>query len=776
MSLELTSKEPQNKFKMREVNEHRVYEFEDFRLDADHLLLYRNGEQLALTPKVVETLLVLVESHGEVLSKDELMEIVWPKTTVEEGNLSQNLYLLRKVLGHADDGKPFIETLRGRGYRFNCDVRTSKRNEAIRENATSNDLSPAMPARRSHEVIRHGNVVALADWKETDIRVAREDTQEAVAPTQPPNKRRLLIGISAACLIVGAILLARFLLTGNNLLAEKNLVSEPFAEMELSRLTTSAKTTHAAIAPDGKYVAHTTADAEGDSLWVRHVGAPAGVRVAGPAPSEFVWVAFAPDGDSVYYVSLDRDKGDTALWRVPILGGPPAMVGYDVGPIGFSPDGKHITYVKADQDMTRLFVANADASGERSLSVRRQPEYFWGYWNAPAWSPDGKIIAVQIRLSDESGQYETIVGVSVENGSQTPLTSARWNFAGQPVWLAGGEGLLLTASESSNAPVQVWHIARATGRATRVTNDLDNYHDLSLTADQSRLVAVQDHAVSSIWVATAHEVAQARQITTEIGKITDMAWTPDGRIVYRSNAGGDGDIWVMNGDGSGAKQLTAGARASRGLAVSRDGRFIFFASDRGGRFNIWRIDADGSHLKQLTDDDDNFYPYPSPDGAWVVFQKEVLESRLWKVPTDGGESERLSDTRVVRPVVSADGRLVAYPFLDPTPHGSRWSIGVISIEGGSRLKQFDLPTTVMPAERVIRWSPDGLAIAFPNSPGGLSDIWLQPLDGGPARQLTNFKAEQIVSFDWSPDGKTLAVIRSVETSDVVLISDILQSK
>ena len=78
---------------------------------------------------------------------------------------------------------------------------------------------------------------------------------------------------------------------------------------------------------------------------------------------------------------------------------------------------------------------------------------------------------------------------------------------------------------------------------------------------------------------------------------------------------------------------------------------------------------------------------------------------------------------------------------------------------------------VAPAGRIVRWSPDSQAIAFVNNLGDLSDIWLQPLDGGPPRQMTDFKAEQIIAFDWSRDGRALAFVRGVETSDVVLIGN-----
>ncbi|MBC7909176.1 MAG: PD40 domain-containing protein, partial [Pyrinomonadaceae bacterium] len=255
------------------------------------------------------------------------------------------------------------------------------------------------------------------------------------------------------------------------------------------------------------------------------------------------------------------------------------------------------------------------------------------------------------------------------------------------------------------------------------------------------------------------------------GWIRELAWTPDGRIVYRSNAGGTAEIWVMNADGSNPKQLTTGAHASRGLSVSPDGRYIFFASERAGRYNIWRVDADGSNLKQLTGGDDDFYPHSTTDGQWVVFQRGVLEPRLWKAPVNGGEPVQLTETRASWPHVSPDGEMIAYYYLDPDVDKSRWRIGIVSSNGGPPLQRFDLPPTVAPAGRFVRWSPDRQSIAYANSADGLSDIWLQPLDGSGPRRLTDYKAEQIIAFDWSRDGRSLAFVRGVETSDVVLIDN-----
>ena len=71
--------------------------------------------------------------------------------------------------------------------------------------------------------------------------------------------------------------------------------------------------------------------------------------------------------------------------------------------------------------------------------------------------------------------------------------------------------------------------------------------------------------------------------------------------------------------------------------------------------------------------------------------------------------------------------------------------------------------------RHVRWSPDGKTVLFVNSPAGRTDIWLQPLDGSAPKQLTNFKTQHILAFDWQPDGRSLAFVSNVETSDVVLI-------
>jgi predicted ATPase/DNA-binding winged helix-turn-helix (wHTH) protein/Tol biopolymer transport system component len=137
MSSDLTSDLLQFNFKMPKGSKNGMYSFDRFKLDSEKLMLYRDNVEVTLPPKIVKTLTVLIEHRGSILSKDELIEKVWDDSIVEESNLSQNLYILRKTLGSKPDGGQYIETLRRRGYRFNAEVESHSRDERITKSAAS---------------------------------------------------------------------------------------------------------------------------------------------------------------------------------------------------------------------------------------------------------------------------------------------------------------------------------------------------------------------------------------------------------------------------------------------------------------------------------------------------------------------------------------------------------------------------------------------------------------------------------------------------------------
>src|SRR5215467_9330068 len=100
-----------------------IYEFGGFRLDPEHRILLRDGDPVTIWPKVFDTLVFLLQSGGRLVEKDELMQALWPESFVEESNLTQNIFVLRKILGDDRNGHGFIQTVPRRGYKFIAPVR-----------------------------------------------------------------------------------------------------------------------------------------------------------------------------------------------------------------------------------------------------------------------------------------------------------------------------------------------------------------------------------------------------------------------------------------------------------------------------------------------------------------------------------------------------------------------------------------------------------------------------------------------------------------------------
>lgn len=323
--------------------------------------------------------------------------------------------------------------------------------------------------------------------------------------------------------------------------------------------------------------------------------------------------------------------------------------------------------------------------------------------------------------------------------------------------------------------VQIWQISFSGDETRKVTNDLNNYSRLSLTADSSAIVTVQTEGASSIWVAPQGDAGRAKQISSgRYDGQQGLSWMPGGKIAYTSRESGLTDIWSMGQDGKDQKQLTAHAATNLDPWATPDGRYITFSSTRKTASrslrSIWRMDTDGGNLKQLTGGQGDRFPKSSPDGRWVVFHSERSGSlRAWKVSIDGGEPVPLTDKLTSNPIVSPDGSLVACWYRDDQPN-MLTKVAIIPFAGGDPVRVLDMPSSVNIAAG-LRWTPDGRALNYIDTVNGVSNVWSLPLDGGPPKQLTDFKADQIFWFDFSRDGKPLAVSRGIQTTDVILIRD-----
>jgi Tol biopolymer transport system component len=140
-----------------------------------------------------------------------------------------------------------------------------------------------------------------------------------------------------------------------------------------------------------------------------------------------------------------------------------------------------------------------------------------------------------------------------------------------------------------------------------------------------------------------------------------------------------------------------------------------------------------------------------------------------KVPIDGGVSVRLSEKFLSRPSISPDGKLVACTYTDEQHPELPQRLAIVSSDQGEIVRVLDIATNDYP---MFGWTADGSAVMYTRTRDGISNIYSRPLDGSPPKQVTDFNSDRIFQFAWSPDGKNLLCARGVETSDVVLISNL----
>ena len=137
----------------------RLYDFGPFRINSVQRVLSRDGEVVAMTPKQFDLLLLLVENHGRVVEKERLIEEVWPETAVEEGNLTTNIYMLRKVLGEDTNGQQYIQTLPRRGYRFVGEVVSGDGQSGVKE-----AVELRLVTRQEQEVVLPQKTLTRGAW------------------------------------------------------------------------------------------------------------------------------------------------------------------------------------------------------------------------------------------------------------------------------------------------------------------------------------------------------------------------------------------------------------------------------------------------------------------------------------------------------------------------------------------------------------------------------------------------------------------------------------
>jgi Tol biopolymer transport system component/DNA-binding winged helix-turn-helix (wHTH) protein len=728
----------------------RFYEFDCFRIDLTERVLTRDGEIVPLTQKAFEVLLALVERRGGIVSKEELMEKVWPDAFVEESNLAQNIYTLRKALGQTPDGDGYILTVPRRGYRFAANVRELFEDEEPQSAPTfikfdEPDDSPAVN-RSAHDA------------------------------TSAPSLKAGLSPRALKIISAGAVALIA-VASGSWFINQWNRGDNPNRNMTVAAITTAGNVLAAAISPDGAYLAYATSEkADQSALWIEQLSTSTRRAIIPASEGRYYALTFSPDGGHIYYLASTNEFNRRAVYRVSVLGGPSKRLFENINAaVSFSPDGSKVVLRRA-VDVRRaiiLSVADADGGNEKEIASIRYTELFYD----PAWSPDGKMIACAAgNPNGVASMY--VVGVRVGDWAMKTLSARRWQWVGQMAWLADSRGLVMVAQEDSASPRQVWFLDSATGRASRITNDTNDYNRLSLAANSGVIAALQIKQVSNVWLIPGANSSRARQITIAAGGYRgELSWTrggPGAKIVYDSEAGAAPAISVMNADGSGSRLLTGEltGRAYVGWAsASPDGRYVVFTSDLNGERHIWRMDIDGGNLVQLTNGSGEDYPHCSSDGRWVYYtyleRGGADRPTIGRVSIDGGEMKHLTKDFTAFPSVSPDGKSLACLYAEG-PGPMPWKIAVYPIDGGAPIKIFPQPLN----SQTIRWTPDGRGLTYAENPAsGAAKLWIQPLEGGEPKLMAEFETDRIFGYDWSRDGNYLACVRGLWATNVVLIKN-----
>jgi serine/threonine protein kinase/Tol biopolymer transport system component/Tfp pilus assembly protein PilF len=558
-------------------------------------------------------------------------------------------------------------------------------------------------------------------------------------------------------------------------------VGAHFQWTKMSKLTTSGNIAMAVISPDARYVVYVMQESAGrQGLWVRQMAVANSIRLVPAAETVYRGLTFSHDSTYIYFVATEKNNGQRgSLYQLPVIGGSVKEIKRDVdSPVSFSPDGKQLAFVRSSADGKEdLIVANADGNAEHQVATRKFPDHL-SLASAPVWSPDGQKLTYVTQANDANGFYMKLSEVPVDGGTEIPFNARRWSRIDQLSWLTDGSGLIMTAQDQDSSILQLWHLSYPEGQARRITSDLSDYRGVSLNADSNTLLTVQGQTFTSIWVAGKGDPNHPSQITSGAGRYVDLSWTPDGKILCASDASGTADIWEMKDDGSWQKQLTAGAGRNYAPVSAPDGGYIFFHSNRSGVWQIWRMDKDGNNPMQLTfDQEDSNWPQVSPDGKWVIYThaQEGGHPVLWKIPVDGGQPVSLTGEHSTRPSVSPDGKWIAYWAKDETPNAP-WRIGLIPFDQAAEgetpapPRSFEVIQSEADGMSSLRWTFDSRDIIYTDYRNGVTNLRLQPLDGGPQKPLTDFTKDEFYSYDLARDGRTVFA-RGLTTSDVILIND-----
>jgi Tol biopolymer transport system component/DNA-binding winged helix-turn-helix (wHTH) protein len=647
---------------MYRSREHPVVCFGVFEADLRTRELYKQGVRLKLPRQSFQILQMLLERPGELVTRDEFRQALWPGDTFVDFDhgLNNAIKRIRDALDDSVETPRYIETLPRLGYRFIASI----------EGVGAPSAEP----------------------------VVQEKLQSA------PRSGRLLWRVVAP--VVGILLFALIIMT----LLQHKPTSQSDTLAIVPFTTYPGKELYPSFSSDGNQIAFAwnggeNAPSDAFDLYVKQLGSEIPRRLTNH-PAAWLVPAWSPDGRFIAF-SRSTKNGD-GIYVVPALGGPERKLAetrfsrWLFGVLSWSPDGKWLAFPDADKPViavppvTNIHLLNVETLEQRILP-QPSPECSTSW--APAFSPDGESLALACML--ELGVGRIYVQPAL-NGSAREVARVGGNLEGV-AWSADSKSLLYSIDG------QIWRVQAAGGKPEKLLF-AQNAYAPAVARKGQRMAYVQVIGGLNIWrldlASPTKPRHDARKLIASSRGQQSPRISPDGKhIAFESWNSGNLEIWVADGDGSNPVQLTSFGGPTTGTPRwSPDSRRIIFDSRASGMSQLYVVNPDGGQLQRLkTGSESASEPFWSNDGRWIYFHNEK-NGGIWKVSAEGGTAVQLTNKPGAVPQESADGTQIFFGLQ--TANGAEvWSI---SVDGGDERRVAGMPTLAWADE----WVPAQNGIYF----------------------------------------------------------------
>lgn len=594
------------------MKSHHILRFGPFSLDPAAKVLLKDGQPVHMTRKAVETLLVLAESPGQVVTKEEIISTVWPDRVVDDANLAQNIAVVRRALGQEHGSPGYIETFAGRGYRL------------------------------------VGPVEAVGDAAAPAAHPAPEATPPPVASRRWPLRFTVVV-LAVLLSVAGAWFALR---------RDTQPSQTAFHIVPMTRLP--GKEFQPAIAPDGKRLAFvwTAEGAKPAGIWVQGVD-ESSPRAVNPKEGLYSSPAWSPDGRSLAYLRLTGTSTDILITdlqkrdeRLVTRLSPPDY-GTQNRLLDWSPSGDSlvVAHSEAPDRALGLFLVSV-SSGQ--ITRLTEPGETVGGDIDPRFSPGGQTVSF-IRYIARS--HQELFATAIRTGATRQLTSDGKQISGHD-WMPDGKSIVLASDR--NGEFRLWRIRQDAPEPGKTAASFGIYGEFPIQLSLARKAPSLVYAVlqqdRNIWRLDLDGLRWSRVIASS-GQDASPQYSPAGdRICFRSDRSGEDQLWVSNADGSNPVQVTRGSLQPSVGHWSPSGRAIAFNNSRTSETHLAELGPGADWTTRLISAS-GIHPVFSPDGKWIY---AGTRTTIIRIPAAGGASTEVANTRAISLDVSRDGKFIYF--------------------------------------------------------------------------------------------------------------------